>query len=58
MATHVNHVLVLENNTGQIYPYIKAEAAHACRVDFLGPKIQGQIHDPETILAGIKERIR
>lgn len=42
----------------QVYPYIKAEAAHACRVDFLGPKTMGQIHDPETILARIKETIR
>lgn len=58
MASHVKHAIVLENNNGQVYPYIKAEAAHACRVDFLGPKIQGQIHDPEYILARIKETIR
>ena len=57
MAENVDYVLVLENNTGQLYPYIKAEAAHACRVDFLGPEILGQIHDPEYIVHHIKEMI-
>jgi len=58
MASHANYVLVLENNTGQMYPYIKAEAAHACEVGFLGPQTLGQVHDPEYILDSIKERIR
>jgi len=58
MAERVDFVLVLENNTGQIYPYIKAEAAHACRVEFLRPPTLGQIHDPEFILAHIKEMIQ
>lgn len=57
MAEGVDHVLVIENNTGQLYPYIKAEAAHACRVSFLGPETLGQIHDPEFILDHIKEII-
>jgi 2-oxoglutarate ferredoxin oxidoreductase subunit alpha len=55
VAEKVDHMLVLENNTGQLYPYIKAEAAHACRVSFLGPQILGQIHDPQYILGYIKE---
>ena len=58
MAESVELVLVLENNTGQIYPYIKSEAAHACRVEFLGPKILGQIHEPEYIVSHIKEMVR
>jgi len=53
-ATAAEHMLVLENNTGQLYPYIKAEAAGACRVSFLGPEILGQVHAPEHILAHIK----
>ena len=57
MAEQVDHVLVIENNTGQLYPYIKAEAAHACRVSFLGPQTLGQIHDPEFIFDHIKEII-
>jgi 2-oxoglutarate ferredoxin oxidoreductase subunit alpha len=56
-AESVDYVLVLENNTGQLYPYIKAEAAHACRVGFLRPQTLGQIHDPEFILAHIKETV-
>ena len=51
-------MLVLENNNKQLYPYIKAEAAHACRVKFLGPQILGQIHDPEFIMANIKEMVK
>ena len=48
-------MVVLENNTGQLYPYIKADAAAHCKVDFMGPKILGQIHDPEDILGFLKE---
>ena len=48
-------MVVLENNCGQLYPYIRAEAAAACRVDFLGPQTLGQIHDPEYILNHLKE---
>ena len=58
VAEKVDFMLVLENNTGQLYPYIKAEAAHACRVSFLGPQILGQIHDPQYILGRIKEMIQ
>jgi 2-oxoglutarate ferredoxin oxidoreductase subunit alpha len=55
VAEQAGSMLVLENNTGHLYPYIKAEAAHACRVEFLRPQVLGQIHDPEFILAHIKE---
>jgi 2-oxoglutarate ferredoxin oxidoreductase subunit alpha len=51
MAEEVEVLFVLENNAGQLYPYVKAEAAHACRVEFLGPQTLGQIHDPEYLLA-------
>ena len=57
VAEQVDHMLVLENNMGQLYPYIKAEAAHACRVSFLGPQTLGQIHDSEFILENIKDLI-
>jgi 2-oxoglutarate ferredoxin oxidoreductase subunit alpha len=46
---------VLENNLGQIYPYIKAEAAHFSEVSFLAPRLVGQIQDPEDILRKIRE---
>lgn len=57
LAEQVDAVLVLENNTGQVYPYVKAETAHACRVDFLGPETLGQIHEPDYILNYIKEKM-
>jgi 2-oxoglutarate ferredoxin oxidoreductase subunit alpha len=56
-AEHVDTMLVLENNTGQLYPYIKSQAAHACQVSFLGPQTLGQIHDPAFILKHIKEML-
>ncbi|UCE74322.1 MAG: 2-oxoacid:acceptor oxidoreductase subunit alpha [Methanomassiliicoccales archaeon] len=58
MAETVDYMLVLENNNGQIYPYVKAEAVHACRVDFLRPQTLGQIHEPDYILAYIEEMIK
>lgn len=54
-AESADHILVLENNTGQLYPYIRAESAHACDVQFLGPELLGQIHDPRYVFARIKE---
>ncbi|ABK18811.1 2-oxoacid:acceptor oxidoreductase subunit alpha [Syntrophobacter fumaroxidans] len=58
MAERVRHVIVMEDNCGQLFPYVKAEAAHACKVDFLPPQILGQIHDPEYVVKRIKEMIR
>ncbi len=55
MAGRAKRVLVLENNCGQLFPYVKAAAAKAPRVDFLGPRLLGQIHEPADILAAIKE---
>lgn len=55
ISRQVKRIVVLENNCGQLYPYIRAEAAAACRVDFLGPRIIGQIHDPEYVLTYLKE---
>jgi len=56
-AQKASRVIVLENNTGQLFPYIKAETAEFCPVDFMGPKILGQIHDPTHILSFIKEKV-
>jgi 2-oxoglutarate ferredoxin oxidoreductase subunit alpha len=48
-------MLVLENNIGQLLPYIKAEASTHCQVAYLGPELLGQMHTPERVLAKIKE---
>lgn len=55
MARKTKQVIVLENNLGQVYPYIKAEAAHFAEVSFLPPKLVGEIQDPEDILKKIEE---
>lgn len=58
MAKAANHVIVLENNLGQMYPYIRAEAAPFCQVEFLPPRMVGEIHDPEDILTKIREVLK
>jgi len=58
MAAEAKHVIVLENNLGQMYPYIKAAAAPFASVSFLPPRLIGRIHDPEDILATIREALR
>ncbi len=55
MARKVRKVIVLENNLGQLYPYIKAEAAHYADVSFMPPRSLGLIHDPEDILKKVRE---
>jgi 2-oxoglutarate ferredoxin oxidoreductase subunit alpha len=55
MAQKAKHAIVLENNLGQVYPYIKAEAAHFSEVSFLPPRLIGQIQDPDDILKMIRE---
>ena len=58
MAKKAKHVIVLENNLGQMYPYIKAEAAHDAEVSFLAPKLIGEIQDPDDILQKIREVVK
>jgi 2-oxoglutarate/2-oxoacid ferredoxin oxidoreductase subunit alpha len=58
MARGKKHVIVLENNLGQMYPYIKAAAAPFADVSFLPPSLIGEIHDPADIVARIKEVLR
>jgi 2-oxoglutarate ferredoxin oxidoreductase subunit alpha len=55
MARTAKKVIVLENNLGQMYPYIKAAAARFADVSFLPPRLVGQIQDPEDIVSKIKE---
>jgi 2-oxoglutarate/2-oxoacid ferredoxin oxidoreductase subunit alpha len=58
MARTAKHVIVLENNLGQMYPYIKAAAAPFAQVSFLPPRLLGEIQDPEDIVSAIKEVLR
>jgi 2-oxoglutarate ferredoxin oxidoreductase subunit alpha len=57
MARKARKVIVLENNLGQLYPYIKAEAAHFTDVSFMPPSVLGMIHDPEDILKRVVREV-
>ena len=58
MARKAKKVIVLENNLGQLYPFIKAEAACHADVSFLPPRVIGEIQDPEVILERIREVLK
>jgi 2-oxoglutarate ferredoxin oxidoreductase subunit alpha len=58
MARKAKHVIVMENNLGQMYPYIKAAAARFAEVSFLPPRLVGEIQDPEDIMMKIREVAR
>jgi 2-oxoglutarate ferredoxin oxidoreductase subunit alpha len=57
-ARRADHIFVMENNTGQLFPYIKAETARDAETTFLGPEVLGQIHDPRHVAGRIKEAIQ
>lgn len=54
-ARQARHLLVLENNMGQMLPYIKACVGGAAKVHFMPPKLLGQIQEPEAILTVMRE---
>ena len=54
-ARKAKHILVLENNMGQMLPYIKAAAEEPGKVHFMGPKLLGQIQEPAAIVSNIRE---
>ncbi len=58
LARKVESVIVLENNLGQIAPYVKAAAGGEAEVIFLPPKVLGTLHDPHAIADKVKEVIR
>ncbi|MDP3062807.1 MAG: transketolase C-terminal domain-containing protein, partial [Chloroflexota bacterium] len=51
-------VVVMENNMGQMYPYLKAEMGRDTEVLFLPPQLIGELHDVEYVLDFLKERVR
>jgi len=53
MSKHVDAILVLENNLGQMLPYVKAAAE--CPVHFLEPETLGTLHSIDRIIAKVKE---
>jgi 2-oxoglutarate ferredoxin oxidoreductase subunit alpha len=58
LATGRRAVVVMENNMGQMYPYLKAEMGREADVLFLPPQRIGELHDIEYVLEFLKERVR
>ncbi|MBA7643384.1 2-oxoglutarate oxidoreductase subunit KorA [subsurface metagenome] len=46
LARKVKSIIVLENNLGQITPYVEAAAGGQAEVIFLPPRVLGTLHDP------------
>jgi 2-oxoglutarate ferredoxin oxidoreductase subunit alpha len=55
LAERVRHLMVLENNLGQIFHYVQAAAAGRAQVSFLRPRVLGELHEIEDILKAVRE---
>ncbi len=55
LAARARHLMVLENNLGQLFHYVQAAAASRCRVSFLPPRVLGELHEIEDILKAVRE---
>jgi 2-oxoglutarate ferredoxin oxidoreductase subunit alpha len=55
VAQRARHLIVLENNLGQLFPYVQAAAAGGCPVGFLPPRVLGELHEVEDILKAVRE---
>jgi len=49
------HVVVMENNLGQMLPYVQAALGGAAQVTGLPPAVLGTLHRPADILAHLEE---
>jgi len=58
LAGRVKRILVLENNSGQYFPYVRAEAAGLAEVEFLGPEVLGQVHGLDYVVGRIEEILK
>jgi len=54
LAGRAKHLLVLENNLGQMFHYVQAAAAGRAPVSFLPPRVLGEMHEIEDVLAAVK----
>jgi 2-oxoglutarate/2-oxoacid ferredoxin oxidoreductase subunit alpha len=55
LAERARHLIVLENNLGQLFPYVQAAAAGRAHVSFLPPRTLGELHEVEDILKAVRE---
>ena len=50
-------VVVLENNLGQMLPYVQAALGGACRVVGLPPAVLGSLHRPEEVIGRLEKEL-
>jgi 2-oxoglutarate ferredoxin oxidoreductase subunit alpha len=55
LAERARHLIVLENNLGQMFHYVQAAAAGRAHVSFLRPRVLGELHEIEDILTAVRE---
>jgi 2-oxoglutarate ferredoxin oxidoreductase subunit alpha len=55
LAKQARHIMVLENNLGQMVDFVRAAAAGGAPVSFCPPRILGEMHGIDDILAAVKE---
>jgi 2-oxoglutarate/2-oxoacid ferredoxin oxidoreductase subunit alpha len=55
LAQRAKHILVLENNLGQMVHYVQAAVAGKASVTFLPPRVLGELHEIEDILKAVRE---
>jgi 2-oxoglutarate ferredoxin oxidoreductase subunit alpha len=55
VAARAKHLIVLENNLGQLVHYVQAAAAGRASVSFLGPRVLGEMHEIEDVLKAVRE---
>jgi 2-oxoglutarate ferredoxin oxidoreductase subunit alpha len=55
LASRVEAIIVCENNLGQVVHFVRSAVEGRCLVEFLPPRVLGTLHDPQTILAEIRE---
>ncbi len=55
LAERARHLIVLENNLGQLFHYAQAAAAGRAHVSFLRPRVLGELHEIEDILNAVRE---
>jgi len=58
LARKVKTIIVLENNLGQIVPYVEAAAKGEAEVVFLPPHLLGTLHNPDAVVKKVKEVIQ
>jgi 2-oxoglutarate/2-oxoacid ferredoxin oxidoreductase subunit alpha len=56
LSKKVKAILVLENNLGQLFPYV--QAASSCPVYFLEPEILGTLHSVDRVIKKLMEVAR